>query len=305
MLTFNQMYSEAENQANDSDATSVSVIKRGLNQGMHKFGSILNREWRNHEVTFDIVASQQWYQMPEDCIRVQTITITIGGISYKLDEVVDDDTWGMLNVRSQTSDAPRYFKVKGSDQFGIWPIPSTSHTGAGDLIFEKAMRDMVADDYTTGSIAVTNGSPNVVGSGTTFIAAMVGRKLAVDPTGGTGDGKWYTVASFTDATHITLENDYSGLTVSGANYLIGEVPDIPPEFHEALIDYALYRYYRRRKDLQTAKDLKSAFDEQLLLAEQNYSSSTSSQYLRARQGMGNGMIVYANNPSFNQTRQVT
>lgn len=281
MLTFNMIYQEAQSQVQDADTTSsLPMIKRAINQGMRKFGAILNRDWRDAERTFDIVATQQYYQMPEDCIRMKSLVVTVGNINYPLDEIVDEEVWQQLNMRTQSSTRPQFYYIKGSDQFGIWPKPSANGTGAGLLTFEKAMRDMSQDDYSTGTITVTNGSAAVVGSGTTFTAAMVGRTLQVDPTGGTGAGAGFKIASFTDATHITLENTYAGTTGSGKTYLIGEVPDIPEEFHEALIDYAGYRYYRRRRDLATAKDLKAAFDEALVLCEENYSSKSSSQYMR-------------------------
>ncbi|HEX8196350.1 MAG TPA: hypothetical protein VF571_09195 [Pyrinomonadaceae bacterium] len=78
-------------------------------------------------------------------------------------------------------------------------------------------------DYTTGTVAVTTGTGAVVGTGTTFTSAMVGK-----PFKATGHTAWYRVATFTDATHITIEDDsddnassYSGGAISaGASYTI-------------------------------------------------------------------------------------
>jgi hypothetical protein len=92
-------------------------------------------------------------------------------------------------------------------------------------VYEARLRDLAQDDYSTGSIAVTQDSTAVVGTGTTFTANMVGRSLKVND--GSPDGIWYKIASFTDATHITLENVYEGNAGSGKSYLIGELPDIP------------------------------------------------------------------------------
>lgn len=279
MLTFNQIYSEVQSQTQDTDTVgTLPMIKRAINQAMKKFGAILNRDWRNVERTFSTVANQQYYQMPEDSIRIKSLTITVGSIVYPLIEIVDEEYWQELNMRTQKSTVPEYYFVKGNDQYGIWPVPSGINTGT--ITFEARMRDMTADDYSTGTIQIVSGSAAVVGTTTVFTAAMVGRTLFVDPVNGTGDGSGYKVSSFTDSTHITLENNYAGLSASGQGYLIGQVPDIPDEFHEALIDYAAYRYYRRRRDLATAKDLKAAFDEAILLCQQNYSSKSSSQYFR-------------------------
>lgn len=279
MLTFNQIYSETQAQTQDTDTSaSLPVIKRAINQGMRKFGAILAREWRTVDKTFSTVASQQFYQTPEDCIRIKSITITSGTTVYPLTEIASEDEWQQLNIRPSTSNYPMYYYVKGNDQFGIWPTPAASTASAGTLLYEHAMRDMSADDYTTGTVSVTAGSAAVVGSSTTWTANMVGRTLFV--TDGSADGMGYKVSAFTDTTHITLENNYGGATGSGKAYSIGEVPDIPEEFHEALVDYALYRYYRYRRDLGTSKEMKSSFDEALLLCQQSYSSKTSSQYVR-------------------------
>jgi hypothetical protein len=279
MLTFNQIYAEVQAQTQDFDATSLVIIKRAINQGARKFYDILGREWRDDERTFDIIANQQFYQMPEDCIRIKEVTETVGSITYPLNEVAETSYWQELNMRAQHSNIPQFYYVKGSDQYGIWPIPSSTRLGGGTLTFERDMRDMTQDDVISpGTISLTNNNNAVVGSGTTFNANMVGRVLF--PNASTSDGLGYRIASFTDTTHITLENNYSGGTIGSQSYLIGEVPDIPPAYHEALVDYGAYRYYRRRRDLNTAKDLKAAFDEALMLCEESYASKTSSQYVR-------------------------
>lgn len=286
MLTFNSLYSEAQEQVQDPDATSLIVLKRAINQGAKKFGAILNREWRTSEKTFGIVAAQQYYQMPENSIRMKWVTITIGNIAYPLTEIADYETWQHLNMRtSTTSTVPEYYYVRGNDEFGIWPIPSATTANAGRLNYERRMRDMVEADYTTGTVTMTINSATVTGSGTTFTVAMVGRWLNV--TTATGDGEWYKISAFTSTTVITLENTYSGATLASLAYTIGELPDIPEEFHESLVDYACYRYYRRRRDTVLARDMKSAFDESLLECQANYSSKTGSQYfrpIRLRQG---------------------
>lgn len=63
-------------------------------------------------------------------------------------------------------------------------------------------------DYTTGTVAV-DVSGNVTGSGTTFTSAMVGK-----PFKATGHSKWYRVKTFTDTTHIAIENDSDDETSS-------------------------------------------------------------------------------------------
>lgn len=278
MLSFQNIYEEAVEQVQDSDTTTLTLLKRAINQGAKKFGAILAREWRTSTATFSLVASQQYYQMPEDAIRLRWLTVTIGGIAYPLREVPDEDSWRQLNIKTFTSSIPEFFYIRGSDEFGIFPVPSASVATAGSISYERRMRDMVAANYATGTISLTTDSATVTGSGTSFTAAMVDRWLSV--TTDTGDGIWYKVVTFNSSTSLTLENTYGGATDSSLSYAIGELPDIPEEFHEALIDYACYRYYRRRRDITLARDMKAAFDESLTECQTNYSSKTGSQYFR-------------------------
>lgn len=68
--------------------------------------------------------------------------------------------------------------------------------------------------YNTGTVAVTNGSPNVVGTGTGWAANLVkGGMLSVD-------GIAIPIASVTDDTHLTLAYNYPGTGGSGKAYAI-------------------------------------------------------------------------------------
>lgn len=290
-LTFEQLYTDTQEEAQDDSAATLLLIKRAINQGMQKFGAALNREWRNQRSTFSLVADQQYYQMPEDCIRPKTIVITIGEVDYTLTEEPDEEKWNLLNANSsnERSSIPEKFRVEGSDLFGIWPVPSDSVSNAGLLRYESRMRKMTQADYTTGSITVANGSAAIVGAGTAFTAAMVGRTLFVED-GGAQAGIAYKIDAFTDATHVTLENYYAGLSGSTLSYRIGEVPDIPEEYHESLIDYALYRVYKRRKDRALYRDSYAAFNQALEECRENYASSTSSTYTRSRRGPSAGYV---------------
>lgn len=285
MLTFQDIYEEVQAQVQDTSANSLIVIKRGINQGAKKFSNILGRDWRMTRRTFSLVADQQYYQLPEDCIRVKSLVVEIGNVKYPLVEIADEDVWNELNMRTQSSSVPEYYYIEGNDQIGIFPVPSGAVSDAATLKFERAVRDMAEDDYEDGTITVTAGSVAVVGVGTTFTASMVGRTLFV--TDGSPDGIGYKIAAFTDATHISLENKYGGDGGSGKTYKIAEVPDIPEEYHESLIDYGCFRYYLRRKNRGLAKDFATLFGQALQSCQSNYSSKTTSQYTKVpklRQG---------------------
>jgi hypothetical protein len=278
MLSFQNIYEEIQEQVEDASAASLVLIKRAINQGEKKFGAVLNREWKQSEKTFSIVADQQYYQLPEDCIRPSWITVTIGDITYPLKEIADHHTWQMLNMHTHTSEVPEFYYVRGNDEFGIYPKPSSNQSSAGRLSYERRTRDMAQANFTTGTVTMTNGDATVTHSAAGFTANMVGRYLNI--TDGSADGMWYKIGSYTDTSNIELENTYGGSSGSGITFVIAELPDIPEEFHESLVDYGCYRYYRRRRDTGLAREMKAAFDEALVLCKAQYSSKTSSQYYR-------------------------
>lgn len=70
-------------------------------------------------------------------------------------------------------------------------------------------------EYATGTVDVTAGSATVTGTGTTFTAAMVGRKFRVS-----GDTASYTIKTFSSTTSLILDQLYEGTTATGASYSI-------------------------------------------------------------------------------------
>lgn len=70
--------------------------------------------------------------------------------------------------------------------------------------------------YTTGTCTVTNGSASIVGVGTTWTAAMVGRKFRFAT-----DQAYYRIKSVDSTTAITLATPYQGSTnATGSTYTI-------------------------------------------------------------------------------------
>jgi hypothetical protein len=118
-----------------------------------------------------------------------------------------------------------YRSQLGLGNFSLQYQPSGSASGNG-IFFDQKNRLLVATDrylskyengasYTTGTVQVTNGSGAVVGTGTTFTSGMVGQQFQIS-----GDTTFYTILSFTDATHITLSSGYIGTSGSGKSYTI-------------------------------------------------------------------------------------
>jgi len=69
--------------------------------------------------------------------------------------------------------------------------------------------------YTTGTVAVTQGSRTVTGTGTSWTQAQKWQMFQV-----AGDDAWYTVKKVVSTTSIILASPYEGSTASGSSYTI-------------------------------------------------------------------------------------
>lgn len=83
-----------------------------------------------------------------------------------------------------------------------------------------------ADEYATGTITLTNSSSTVLGSGTTFTSAMVGRQLKTS-------GYVFTITAFNSSTSVTIDQSWLGATTASLSYSIVQAYITPSDsdFH--------------------------------------------------------------------------
>lgn len=75
------------------------------------------------------------------------------------------------------------------------------------------------------TVSVTQGSANIVGSGTSWTSGLTGQRFQT-----VADGPIYTF-TYVDATHATLDRPYEGTTISGVGYrLFTNVYPLPDDF---------------------------------------------------------------------------
>jgi len=124
-----------------------------------------------------------------------------------------------------------YFKIKDYDTFRSYiksPDGTILDQVANELkkVIDTYVLTFYSDvasgnrdgtSYTTGTVTVTTGTGAVVGSGTTFTSGMVGKGFKA-----LGHTNWYRVKTFTDTTHIVIEDDsddetsaYTGGAIAG------------------------------------------------------------------------------------------
>ena len=230
--------------------TVAAFIQEQLNDGMH----FIQRKLEGYIVqdvpqTLTTVADTQRYYYPTGITPpITSATLEIGNVNYPLTIINSQKRWDWLNeIDFSGTSIPQYI-LPLRNQFEIWPIP----TSAGNTITILSSildKDMSAEDYTTGTVTVTNDDATVTGSGTTFTAAMVGRWLKSDD-----DGYWYRIESVTDSTNLELETPFEGTTAAGASYTIAETPEIPYELHSLLPHYVAMKFFAGpRKDLRASQ----------------------------------------------------
>lgn len=188
-------------------------------------------------------ANTQYYAYPPGYVNSDGLVITVGSVNFPLKIINSEYLWEVLNsITVQASVLPQYYYPR-RDDFGIWPIPQATYTG--NIYYHYRDRNLMVADYAEGTIAVTNGQASVVGTNTHFTQAMVGRWFTIDDTTVPGQGYFYRVVSVTDATHLTLFQNWVGSTASGvSSYRIGESPEIPDDLHMYLVDGVTGGFYK-------------------------------------------------------------
>lgn len=82
--------------------------------------------------------------------------------------------------------------------------------------------------YAEGTVALTNGSSTVTGTGTTWTSDMVGSVFAIQSLNSP-----YRISSVESTTSITLDANWSGESISGEGYVIAQDRyDLPSDFYD-------------------------------------------------------------------------
>jgi len=237
---------------NSSNTNILDDFKLNLSQRYQLTLSKINSYVTQTSFSDTTVASTQYYPYPAGMVRVENAVITIGSFRYPLTIINAQHNWDILNaIQIQASAIPQFIYPRGRD-YGIWPIPQSAYP----ITFNYYPRDhaLLVEDETTGTISVTTGDATVTGSGTAFTAGMVGRWLQITDTSATDYGYWYKVLTHTDATHIELDTEYQGSTLTGLTYRIGQVPSIPDEGHIILVDGVVSDFYSGQRNAKDDAD---------------------------------------------------
>lgn len=238
----------------NTGTTNLAFGKRAHNDAIRQLlGQPYDWDFLEEEATDVTVAAQGAYQLPYNVDKVRSVTITVGTTVWPLMEANSRLEWNLLKESPYTSDIPSKFFVTNGN-LEIYPTPASS-SNVITIEYKKGIRDLSVVDYTTGTITATNGSAAIVGSGTTFTAAMVGRYIKVN-----ADNYWYEIAGFTDTTHVTLRKKFQGTTAAAAAFTIGEMPVLPEVYHDLPAYKGAAEYWMKEGELQRANAYQDKFE---------------------------------------------
>ena len=256
MLSYEKLMDTYKLDTNDSSSANVTQGAQSMNMAARRIYNLPYNWWFLEDTnTLATVADQQFYSLPYNCGKINTIIITSGDTNYYPEEIADRGIWEQINSGDYTSDIPQFFYIE-NDRVGFYPTPATSSLTI-TISFKEKIKDVGSSNYTTGTITLANAATAVVGAGTTFTVAMIGRWLQ------TTDGLWYKISAFTSTTSITIRTAYGGASVSGATFIIGDMFKLPEGFETLPLLKAVEDYWRRNNQKKRADEYKEMYDDLL------------------------------------------
>lgn len=224
----------------------------------------------------------QFYNLPNDLDQLISVTIQTGSNIYTPIEAPTREFWDNLNITTYNSNYPEWYFIFNG-QLGFWPTPSTADQTI-TYSYDQLVKNLSIADYTTGTLSVTINTVAVTGSGTTWTSAMVGRWIQITPTDSattSGDGFWYQISSVTSATALILTKPYTGATVSGGAYTLGQVSFLPDPYQDMPVYWAVHIYYSSvQPDLQRANNFLGIYERMHTGLKEDYAQKTTSPRIK-------------------------
>jgi hypothetical protein len=276
MLTFSMLTSRVQDITGviTGNTTDTTNFQMDINQGLRLFKNASRRYWTRKEVSAALVANQQYYTFAADIVRGTEVRVNSSGLNFPVNQVDSEAMWNRINIiPAMTINLPMYYFIRGRNEIGLWPIPSTNVSAGLIVSYEARLPDMSQADTLLTSVGVTNNSQTVTSS-SAFNTNMVGMSLSV--TDGS-DGNWYPIIAVPNTSTLTLENYYQGPTNANVPCTIGSVPDIPEDYQLGLVYFACYNFFLKRKDNDTATMYKALFEDLLTQYKETYAAKTTGQ----------------------------
>lgn len=285
MITFQQSYTKTQRLAKSANADVLTQLKQDINTGYHMFNAKLARYYSRKQQFTDLIAGQQIYQTPIDCVKVLGMTVQVtANYQPTVKQVRSEYDWRNIVSWNTESNWPGWYFMIGNDELSLWPIPSQTVANGLRFYYQPQDHDLSLDDITSTSnssgstvtVTVTNGSTLVTATSTIFTAQMIGLSFQVN---GVTDLSWYEIVAVPSSSTLTLKSAYVGVSGSGMSWTIGQTMIIPQEYQDSPMHYALFNFWSAQGNESRSEFHKQQFDNMVEQCLEDYSSSNESSVI--------------------------
>ena len=254
MLTFYNLYSNFTKLTKDASTANVAFGKLMINDTQKSICGLADFTFLDDEWYCSSVASQTAYRLPHNLIAgsITNVYVESSSTKYFPKEIHSITEYDKLSSISSTADYPEYYCIY-DDCIYFYPYAADTSWEI-HLKYRKMALEMSADDYSTGTVTITQNTSAITGNATTFTNAMEGRWIKL------ADGLWYEIKTYNNATSLTLTKTYEGETMTAGTYTIGEIPIIPDGFQEILMYKPLEHYFMMTGEEKRAVFYKNLYD---------------------------------------------
>jgi hypothetical protein len=278
MLTWTDLTNTAVRLSRDTSSGTLTQLQQDMNQGYQLFNAKLSRYFSRKQQFTDIIENQGIYQTPIDCVRIIGMTVAISN-TYQtpVKEIRSEFEWRQIVAYPYASNWPAYYFMIGNDELQLWPTPSQDVTNGLRFYYQQQDHFLSVDDIVSSDLSpvqtctVTNGSVTVTSTGSTFTSQLVGLYFQVT---GVTDNTWYEIVEVPTSSTLTLKSAFVGTSGASQSFRIGQIPIIPGEYHDALVNYALYLFFSGKGNETRGQQHLGLFNASVDDAIQQYSSST-------------------------------
>lgn len=279
-ITWTDLERKFQRQARSSNPDVLTQAQEDMNTGYHLFNAKLSRYYTRKQQFADLVAGQQIYQTPVDCVRVMGMTVLVSP-TYQptVQEIRSEYEWRQRTSYVMQTNWPMWYLMIGNDELSLWPVPSQTLEAGLRFYYQPQDHDLSVEDVTSTStvqtVTVTNGSATVTATGTPFTTQMIGLSFQLQ---GVTDLTWYEITGATSNT-LTLKSAFVGLSGSGLSWHIGQLSIIPQEYSDAPINYALSKFFTAQGNEPRALEHLNLFNQAMADCKSEYSSSNVSSVI--------------------------
>lgn len=290
MKTYTGYLTDIPRIINNSSADNLLWAMEMINDSLRYLTTKYYFNERSYDVPGGTVAQTQFYNLPPQVKKVINVTVTIGGIKWQPKECPSRQYWDSLNTTTFYQDFPSFFFVYNG-QVGLFPNPS-SNGNTLTINYKTRISDLSMADVTnvtsSQTVSITTNTAVVTASGSAFVNWMAGQWIRIPHSSvntTNGDNQWYQIDTVDSATQITLKNAYTGATVTGAAFTIGEVPLLPEDYEDLpLYRMAILYYTTRFPDPARASLYQGLYNQGASALDEEFGSKTTSVVLTDTDG---------------------